>query len=211
MWSLVAVWSFWLSCGAPNAPSIVDRADPDLALNTPPEVPRSHDHIDSCSWDTLGFNIVVDSMMSLAHHGHLHFAVSERRYKSYGASDHFPGEVMQGMAEEVHGFEFRDPDRRRNAHVEMAIACFTTDRAAKVCFERLSVLGSYEEQGPPGLTYTNDDVRLLGNEIAWINSTCRLSVPDHRKLTGLLMERLGFGEASLRIECECGGYCNTRE
>ena len=211
MSGLVAAWSLWLACAAPNAPSIVDRVEPNLVLNTLPQVAHSMDHVDDCSWDTLGFNIVVDSMMSLAHHRHLHFAVSERRYTSRGASDHFPGAVMQGMAKEVHGFEFRDPDRSRNAHVEMALACFTSDSAAKGCFERLWALGSYEEQGPPGLTYTNDDVRLLGNEIAWINSTCRLSSMNHRKLAGLLMERLGFGEASFKLECECGGTCGTRK
>lgn len=183
--------------------------------DTAAKVASSTDPGANCSWDTIGFSHVVDSMMSLAHHGRYHFKVSEQRYEPRRTTEfnrQLPDEVLKAMAMDVHELRFLDSDRNRNAHITLALASFASDSSARSCFEHLSILASDEEDAIPGLTYTNDDVRLKGDRVAWINSTCRLSSQNHSKLAEVLFERLGFTGADRRIECNCGQViCAVKE
>jgi hypothetical protein len=155
----------------------------------------------TCAWDTGGFGRMVDSLMSIAHHRQLSFTAVA------WAPVSGPGATIRAHASEVTAIQYRDPRRQSNAHIWLMMACFGNDSSAMACFHSLEKLSA--EDGVPGLTYTNDDVRFLNGRMVWINSTCQLSIPNHRKLAGLLMERLHLGEAVRRIECNCGGFCRT--
>ncbi len=212
--SLLCVAIGILGC-SPSSPKVAESSDPGSQNDTAQVVAPDLDAIWSCPLEVRGLDVVVDSMMSAAYHERIAFRPSQRIFERWGTVDSIgeePDEVLKALATDGHELRFRDPDKSRNAHIILELACFGSDTAARSCFDVLERHATASDTGVPGLTYTNDDVRLKGNRVAWINSTCRLSSPYHRKLAGLLLERLGFGNEDRRIECDCGEViCVVRE
>jgi hypothetical protein len=56
---------------------------------------------------------------------------------------------------------------------------------------------------PPGLTYTNDYLIAIENNIYWINTSCLYSYYNHLKLVNILKSMLDI-QGHKSIECECG-------
>lgn len=66
-----------------------------------------------------------------------------------------------------------------------------------------------QQQGAPGLTYTNDFVFRKAHLIYWVNTACMYSFENHMKLVNTLKNI--FEVQNPGLLCECGGYCHEEQ
>lgn len=204
--NVLGIVFFAVGCVVPSPNTEVDPDD----QNSGPLLVESiaADSVMICpEWQIDELDAIVDSALSQAYGERVHFKPRLTVFERWGSVDSIgalPDQVLQALAQDGLRLRWFDPDRSRNAHVKLELACFKNDSAARACFQLLIRNATAREISPPGLTYTNDDVRLLGRSIAWFNSPCRLSIQNHHKLAELLFERVGFEKANQKIECSCG-------
>lgn len=100
-----------------------------------------------------------------------------------------------------------EANRKRGVRIDLRIACFSSDSMAEQCFSRLQYLGSrqsFKEDPVPGLTYQNDLVRLDGNRVLWISTSCLVSSSNHDALSEAFTLLSSIPSAAPKLTCRCG-------
>lgn len=91
---------------------------------------------------------------------------------------------------------------------------FDDIQSAEEMFDTFKVFGMTRDMDlTPGLTYTNDYLRLDKNSVFWLNSPCMVSIPNHLKLVKAFQEMLELSPVEKSaMHCKCGAiFCTLAD
>lgn len=122
-------------------------------------------------------------------------------------------DVIQRNANSYRQIELR---YNRSFTVTLYELRFDNVQSAKKMFETFQAFGmTQNEDSVPGLTYTNDYIRLDNNSVFWLNSPCIVSIPNHFNLVEVFQEMLELSDTLNEksvMHCKCGAiFCTLGE
>ena len=88
-------------------------------------------------------------------------------------------------------------------NVDFVILSFTNEYIADSVFNIFEYVANAKKIGAPGLTYSNDYLILIKNEIYWLHTGCSYAYFNHLKFVNILQNMVDTYDYK-SIECECG-------